>query len=400
MLKQVLYWIFIFILPAGALSGRDIDLDKVYISDSSSFYSKLINLKLEAYQKAGSAVLAENVVFANWINGNDIIYIREFGSINLLYLYNKNTSTSREILRIPGAVVAMLPDSTGAYAHIKYLSLRKDSPVPDNHLLTVNLRNYKTKDRLTNNISVDFALSPEGSSIIFESPKGISEEFTETGLVRLLIPSSEYFTKIGGGKGNPTIALFSPDRRSCLLMNGSGGIYRSLLPRTKRSVSGLTSPAETFWINNDTLMFRTGHTGSYSVTVESLSDGKRNTLIRDSLNTNICMSPKAGMASFLNSQLIVLYNINTAAKNDTGLEGEDVFFSPDGSSFVSLFVGNLFLSRYNTVLEKKPSLAKHGRTVLETYRQVIADGEFINEYSQAYCTQKIKAYSDFIGANP
>lgn len=393
MLKRVLLITLMFILPAEVFLGRDIDLDSVYISDTSDIYAKLINQKLDAYEKADSRPIASDVVFANWINGNEILYVRDFQSVSVIYVYSKDTGKSKEVYRIQGAAITMIIDADGAYAHIKYLQLTDASPVPENHLLTISLRTYKTKDRRTNNMFMDFSLPAEGSSIIFESRQGISEEFTDTGLVRLLVPASSYYKQIKG-KGNPTIALFSPSRGNCLLMNGSGGIYKTLM-LNGGSIKGVTSPTETFWLNNNTLMFRTGYTGNYGVAVEQLG-GKRRTLAAGSLNTNICLSRKAGMAAFLNSQLIIMYNIKTNAMINTGLEGEDVYFSPDAAFCISLLQGNLFLTRYKTLLERKAQIAKVAATILNLYKEAAAGGDLLNDYSKTYCAQKIKAYQTFI----
>lgn len=393
MLKKILCLSAIFLPFIG--TARDIDLDSIYISEESQAYKRLISQKTDAYAKAASKKVHDGVIFARWISGTDIVYIREFQYINIVYLYNQAKSSRKELLRISGTVTSVVPDPENRYLYVKYLTIEED-PDLENHFMTIDLITGKTRNRLANNLFLDFSVPAQGSSIIFESRQGISEEFTETGLARLLIPVSDYSSIIHDH--NPTIALFSPNRSRCLLLNGSGGNYKTVLFGGGRTPSDISSLQEIFWLGNDSLIYRSGYTGSYDIALASVTEESRQMLIQNSLNTNLCVSPRAGKASFLYNQMIIIYNFNEKSLIHTGLEGEDVYFSPDGALFLSLFHKDLFITRERTMLDKKSAITANGTSILRIYEQSVNDEQILlNEYSKNYCQKKIQAYSSFLG---
>lgn len=395
MFKRIIVFTVFILFCTINISGRDIDLDSVYLAENSPVYKKLIHGKSDAYNKVDAVKISGNVIFARWVGGNNIVYIREFPAVNILYIYTLN-GKSKELLRIPGTVTTMLIDPENRYLHIKHLTIEKNSPVPLNRLLTVDLKTNKTQSRLTNNPFLDFSLPPNGSSLVFESKQGINEEFTETGLVRLLIPAADYSRIIG--KNSYTIALFSPNRTRCLLLNGSGSGYKThLWGGSGQTPAVISSAEEISWLDNDSIIYRSGYSGNYSITVESLDGKIKRQLVKNSLNTNLCLSPAAGRAAFLHNQMIILYNIKDNSMVNTGLEGEDIFFSPNGVFFISIFQKELFLIREKTLLERKNHLKTHGNGLLQLYQQAASDNNaLVNEYSKNYCTQKIKTYSAFL----
>ncbi len=383
------FFLILFLLVPGLCMARDIDVDGIYLDRESDVYRHLLDLKLGAWEKAGQK-LAENTVFACWAGG-DILYVREFKTVNILYV--RSSGKDRELVRIPGTVTAVIPDSDGSFVYIKYIV---DSAVPENFLKTVNLRTGISRDRKASNLFMDFAAAPSGSSLIYESGKGICEEFTDSGLVRLLIPAEKYYSIIRSGRGNPTVALFSPNRQRCLLMNGSGGSYRSMLTGGGSAPSDITSPRETFWTGMDSFIYRSGGTGNYSVCLRN-TEGRSVILQKNSLNTNICVSVKAGMASFLDNQLIKFCTLENQKITETGLEGEDVFFSPDGASFAALFHGNLYLVKFRDFQGKISFMKENAAAVLKLYRQAQESRNiFMNEFSLSYLKRKTASYEQFL----
>ena len=394
MFKKITICVILLILCISNTAARDIDLDAVYIDEASPAYKKLIQGKLDAYQKAGSEKINNNVIFARWIGGTGIAYIREFPAVNILYLYTLN-GKNKELLRIPGTVTTMLIDPENRYIHIKHLTISADDPVPQNHLLTLDLKTNKSRSRETNNPFLDFSLSPNGSSIVFESRQGISEEFTETGLVRLLIPVSDY-NRIRSNNAH-TIAILAPNRARCLLLNGGADTYKSFIWGSGNTIADISSAEEVAWLDNNSIIYRGGHSGSYNVTVVSADGKEKRQLITSSLNTNLCVSAQAGRAAFLHNQMIMLYNAKDNSVVSTGLEGEDIYFSPDGVRFISIFQKELYLTREKTLLERKNIMRANATNLLEIYKQVQNDDEVLdNEYSNNYCQQKIDAYTLFL----
>jgi len=392
MLKRIPF-LCLFIFIAVALTGRDIDLDSIYIQNDSPVYKRLISQKTDTYAKAGSQKIDSGVIFARWISGTDIVYIREFQHVNILYFYNYAKSSRRESVRIPGAVVTVVQDPENRYLYIKYIVPDEDAD-NENHFLTIDLKTEKTKDRIANNLFLDFSVPSQGSSIIFESRDGICEEFTETGLIRLLITPSTYSSIVHDS--NPTIALFSPNRSRCLLLNGGGGSYKTMVLGGGHAPNDISSVQEIFWSGNDSIIYRAGYTGNYSIILETVRGG-RQTLVQQSLNTNLCFSYLSGKVSFLYNQMIIIYDFNNKNTINTGLEGEDVYFAPGGALFVSLFNKNLFLTREKAMLDRKNAIALNATAILQIYKQNIDNDKImLNEYSKNYFQKKIQAYSSFL----
>ena len=78
---------------------------------------------------------------------------------------------------------------------------------------------------------------------------------------------------------------------------------------------------------------------------------------------------------------------------NTGLEGEDISFSPDGNRFVSLYLKKLFLTSVATIRKKNIEMAKIGQRISSLYRQILGSpGDLANEYSSEYVRKKLSAY--------
>jgi hypothetical protein len=382
---------------SSGLRARDLDLDGIYLSRNSGSYQKLIIQKLEGYRLAGSRVVERDIIFARWISGADILYVREFQSVNVIYRYNRNTSRHIELARIPGTISGINLAQDGRYLYAKTLTIERN-PIPVNRLMIIDTGNGKTVTRNATFPFMDITLSPQGQSFLYESRKGIMEEFPDTGTSRLLI-SHEKYGSLRKNNGNPTLVLLSPNRQYALLINGSGGFYNSIIvgPDRESSFQGISSTQETFWMNNNLLIYRSGNTGNYGVTIESVKDGTKRQLFTGSLNTNLCLSPVPGRAAFLMNQLIMLYDINSGIIQKSGLEGEDVYFSPDGSRFLSLFHKTLFITHERQMLGAQSAISKNSETLLSIYHETLKDRtSLINEYSSDYCRQKISAYEQFV----
>ncbi|MCL1911886.1 MAG: hypothetical protein FWG13_06750 [Leptospirales bacterium] len=392
MLKRISF-LPLFVFIAAALAGRDIDLDSIYIQNDSPVYKRLISQKADVYTKAGSQKIDGGVIFARWISGTGIVYIREFQHVNILYFYDHAKSSRRESIRIPGTVVAAVQDPEGRYLYIKHLVLNEDVD-NENHFLTIDLKTGRTSSRIANNLFLDFSVPLHGSSLIFESRDGICEEFSETGLIRLLFPPSAYSSIVHNG--NPTVAVFSPHRSRCLLLNGSGGSYKTMILGGGHAPADISSAQEIFWAGNDSIIYRAGYTGNYSVIVETMKKG-RQTLVQQSLNTNLCFSHLSGKASFLHNQMIIIHNFNDKSTVNTGLEGEDVYFDPNGVFFVSLFNKNLYITRERTMLDRKSAITLNAADILQVYKQNMSNDKImLNDYSKTYFQKKIQAYSSFL----
>src|SRR5208337_5305446 len=99
------------------------------------------------------------------------------------------------------------------------------------------------------------------------------------------------------------------------------------------------------------------------------------------------------IVSFLQDQVIQFYDMRRNAVLMIGLEGEDVFFSPDGSRFISLYLKKLFISNLNQIKRKNLELVKNSMQIKELYKILLdSKADWSNEYSPEYLRKKISVY--------
>ncbi len=104
------------------------------------------------------------------------------------------------------------------------------------------------------------------------------------------------------------------------------------------------------------------------------------------------------IAAFLKEQLIQYYKVEARDLIKTGLEGEDIFFSPNGVKFTSLLFKKLFIVNSEALKKKRIELKRSWESILSIYKELKSNKhEFLNEYSLHYINRKIKAYNALIG---
>lgn len=373
--------------------SRDINLDGIYVKESSPYYDKLLEKKLTAYQIVNSQFIGRNVIFASWNDGFNIIYIKEFPDLNILYSYNRITQSHTELCRIKGTIAAAINSINGRFIYLKRLRETEDHSVKG-ETIAVNLNSKKLQVLEPAYPFIDFSLSPDGRGILYETGRGIVEYIPETNTRSLIIERSEYADIVQSG--SPAIAYLSPNRKKIVLVNGSGGSYRAKVfgHGASLKLDGITSASEVFWINNDRLVYRKGYAGSYSIHVYDAAARASKVLSGSSLNTNIRFSNLAKMISFLQDQIIQIYDVRRNQVVNTGLEGEDVLFSPDGSRFISLYLKKLFISNIHTVKKKNLEMVGISRQIKELYKNLLdSRNDWSNDYSPEYLRRKISAYN-------
>ncbi len=386
---------FLVFAASGTLQGRDIDLDAVYIDTGSDLYRRLLEKKLEAYQKAGAQLIDRDVIFAWWNDGFTILYVKELRGTNIFYAHDRNRRRSREIARVGGTLTAIRSSLGGRYVFIKRL-VKRGNNVPRGETLMLDLRSKRQVRLAPAGPFIDFSLSPGGDTILYETKDGILEYAPDGGRRTIVARRSEYSEITRGG--DPVIARFSPNRKKILFVSGSGGSYRARLKARgqSRDIAGITSASELFWLDNDRIVFRRGGAGSYTVETFNASTGRFAVLHGGSLNTNICYSPVPGMLSFLYQQMIHFYDVRSGERTVAGIEGEDVDFSPDGNRFISLYLGRLFCTGTVTLRKRRPEIAAVTHDIANLYKKVLDSGrEFSNDYSPEYVRKKISAYGKF-----
>jgi len=374
------------------LHARDINLDAIYINTDSRLYERLLESKIDAYREAGSRFVDRDVIFACWGDGFTLLYVKELPLLNIIRSFNRTTGRGAELFRITGTITAFRCTLNGRYLFLKRLVAVRGS-IPRGETLVLDVRSKTVKTIESSYPFIDFSLAPGGTSLLYENGKGIVEYLPDTGAARVAIPRSEY--AVIATAGAPAIAYLSPNRKKAVVVSGSGGSYRSriIVPGSAWPLPGVTSASEICWVDNNRLAYRTGESGNYSVRLYDTVTRKSVPIVRNSLNTNLHFSVFPKMISFLQDQIICFHDLRGNESVNTGLEGEDISFSPDGNRFVSLYLKKLFLTSVATIRKKNIEMGKIGQRISSLYRQILGSpGDLANEYSSEYVRKKLSAY--------
>ena len=385
------------IFPRVDASAKDIDLDGIYIKKESTLYRQLADAKIDAHLAVKSLYIDKDVIFSEWISGNEILYIRELNESNILYIYNQWEHVKNEILRIPGTITSILLSADGRYLFLKRL-LITDENLPRGETLTLNLRTARLLVEKSPHFFMNLTLAPGGNTIFYEDDDGIVEFNPDLNVKSLVYPSHTY-SDIVSSKYN-TLAYISPNRQKTLFINGSGGLYNAKVLSKEGGViiKGLSSSTEICWLNNNRLAYRLGFSGNYSIIIHDIRKGTSANIMNNSLNTNLHYSPHAGILTFLKNQIIHFYRTHDNAIINIGIEGEDIFFSPDGNRFISLLYKKLFLTQVNYIEKRNIMLKNNSKIILGLYRSLMRRNDFwANEYSYSYIIRKIDDYRFLAG---
>lgn len=391
----------VFVLSLFCASGawaRDINLDEIYIKKSSDYLKKLAADKLDTYQKVGATFVCRDVIFAQWISGSELLYIREIpaSDCNIFYRYHLRKRTSIEICRVYGFITIARMSASSRYLAAKRI-VQKNGIIPEGEMIILDVRTGTISVNRSLSPFLDFSFSPDGNSLIFEKAEGIVEYFPQSGFTRVLLRKPGY-SDILISKG-PSIAWQSPDKTKMLVVNGSGGNYKGMIFSGGKQfpIEGISSSSEIFWLNNQRIVFRKGYAGNYSVIDYNINKKQGIPILKQSFNTNIFFSGHSDIISFLREQIIYLYSITDSRMTNTGLEGEDISFAPGGSMFISLIYKKLFVVNINTVNRRRIELKRSWKSILASYMNLKDQKqEFDNEYSAYYINRKIRVYSDLM----
>ena len=380
------------------LFARDINLDEIYIKSTSRYLQKLILEKLDTYQKINAVFVDRDVIFASWLSGDEVLYIKENPSLNqnIIYIHKLNKRISYELNRVHGVITVARLSHNGRYLILKRL-MQKGRKTLYGEMVILNIKTTKMTKMKMPYFFLDFSIPFEGNSIIFERKNRIVELSLDTRITSELIKRSLYSDIVM--QTNPSIAFPSPDRKNILVINGSGGNYRSKVIHDRGSfkIDGISSSSEIYWIDNNRIAFRKGSVGNFSVVLYNTRNKNITTLLKKTYNSNLnfCLHPMT--LSFLKEQIIMLYDIYQKKIFTTGIEGEDVSLSPIGSSFTSLFLKKLFIVNIDTLKKSKIELRRSWRSILLNYKNLNKrKKDFNNVYTKQYINRKINVYNRLI----
>lgn len=387
--------VFIIIIP-GFLYARDVDLDAIYLNTDSKVYKDIIAEKFESHRIAGSLIADSKVVSAVWAGPALIAYVTEHGSFNRLILYNTRDHEKSEITRFGGTVTSLQSRGRG-YVLIKRMFIKKG--LPRGETIWFNPATASKGTLPGSSPFADFTLSPDGDSIFIRGSEGIYEHRPESGTRRLYLEKSKYSPEVSSS-GETVLAYKAPGGSHTAVLSGSGGSYKGAVISSggAASLSGVTSGTEFFWIDSSRILFRGGGVGAFRAEIYDVNKDRKKPLITGSLNTNIGYSTGSGQASFLDNQLVCIYDTVTDELFRFGIEGDDPAVSPDGRRLISLFQNRLFLIRVDSLKRADSELKRHAEKLVDLYRKALADtGAHKNEYTPQYLRTKIKTYESYAG---
>ena len=384
---------FLLLLFSTGLAARDIDLDAIYITASKTgLYNQLVTAKSTLYERAGSTIIANGVIFAHWLNGHEIVYIREFTGENIVYRYTIGTGSIRELCRIRGVITYSRCSSSGSFLVMKVLVLN-GRDVPTGLRLIIDTEKGETSSTPVVNAFQDFTMGPDGDSVIYQD-NGLIEIWPASGGKTIIANRNDVIQV--AQNGSSTMGLLSPNRKNFLFFSGSGGNYRASVRGVyNRSVDGVSSASEIDWLDNRRILLRRGSPGYFSIDIFDCADGSSRSILAGSLHTNMMFSRPSGMVAMLYDGIICLYDAATGVTFLSGLEGEDVALSPDGSRFLSLYRKTLYCTHRSLLEKKQLEIRRGGSAILSLYRALqYRKDAWDNEYTGEYLTRKIRRYQE------
>lgn len=385
--------LFLLLSAAFPALARDIDLDRIYIDRKYPRYARLASHRIEAYRKSGARFIDRQIIFVHWISADRLVYLKEFKSITIVYEYNLKNSSRREVIRLAGTVTLSSLTKDRRFIVCKLLQINGAS-LPTQKLSIIDWRQGTVHYKASDFPFKDFSLFPSGDGIIIEKPRGFVRCHAAAGIEQLILPSREYQPQLKGYA--PRILLISPDRLNKIILGGSGGSYRTLLISRGKSrfIKGPTSSRETYWLDNERILYRSGYTGNFAVTIHNIKNGKRNRLLKGTLNSGIALSRGSRQFACLDNQVIALYDYDKNKPLFTCLEGDEISFSPSGSRFAALLYGKCFIVKKAILVRRLSDLKAEVRHLQRLYRHIASTRKYhLNTFAEIYCRKKIQSYS-------
>ncbi len=397
-LKRRTFIVLLFILITVNLPAREIILDSIYIKPASSIYQNIISLKLENYKIAEAVPVDENVIFADWKDGNNLIYIKEFkdSQINYIYEYESNYRRNTKLTQINGAITSSLLSANGKWLLIKTITYTNDKT--QSNLIIFNAEKNTMQTFQSGSYFTDFTFSPDGMEYYIHSSLGIKEIRLSDGKEKIVIPSNLYKDYVTAD--SVVTAHFSPDRKKSAVIIGGGGSYKCLIFKNSKLdyiVNDVTSASEFFWIDLNSFVYRSGYTAFYRVEVFNTMNRTRREIGSASMNTNIIYSLKTGLITFLKESTLCVYNTSNSSFFTAPVEGEDARFAADRNRFCVIFNNSLFILKKSIIENKMFFLKRNSGKITDIYKRTLENsGIFENEFSKQFVIRKLSLYSGFM----
>ncbi|HPS57554.1 MAG TPA: hypothetical protein PK514_05555 [Spirochaetota bacterium] len=376
------------------LAPRDIDLDRIYINPQNAIYSQLTQAKEKIYSEISSLAVDTRAIYAEWADGETIVYIREYNAVNIVLTYNRNSGKKIELARFNGTVTSSSMNSSRDTFVVKTLEYSESGPAAV--IWLIGLRGSPAVKHSSPYFFLDYTMIPGSDSILIHGRNGLVRMNPMGDVKEVMVPASRY-KEIEIGE--PVLSFISPDAKRSLLITGKGGSYnaRLLSGSSASDITGIVSPSDLCWISNSKFAYCGGGAGEYSVNVYDSSARKKAVIISGTLNPDINFSREAGMLTCLDNQMIIFFSGNELKRKDTGIEGEEVYFSPDGRKFTSIYRGRLYVTSLNMLQKNRLAVRRNAETIRLIYKSALKKNDsWQNDYSKTYIEKKIRLYENFI----
>lgn len=397
--RIVLILLLFFVIGGVSAWGRDINLDRIYLKKNSSFLKKITQAKLQSYKIAGAIPVDSGIIFSDWISGRKLIYIKEYKSsnVNYLYEYYPETRKPKKVMKINGAIIYTKLSNRGQYLYIK--KIVTSNAVPKSVIQVIRITRWKSFLYGSQSYSKDFSLSPDGSSFYQCTNRGVVRIFP--GGSKRVILKKKYYSRYGIS-GN-IVPFVSAGNTKILLLSGGGGSYKGYLFEKKNfshQVTGVSSVSEAGWINNRYFVFRKGYPAFYRVVMYDVLKMKYREISDKSYNCNITFSYSRNYINYIEDGIINFYNVYRNKKSSFPLEGEDVKFAPDDNTFCILYDKHLYIAKREVLDSKRLFLKRNAEVILDLYDRVHLEKKiWENEYTENYIIRKKEKYSEFLSEN-
>lgn len=360
------------------LYARGIPLDSVYLATSSAEYKKLFLTRLDYYQNIGAQFIDSGIAYTGWLNGKEIIYIKEAGNTNALILANIITRRKITLHQFKGTVISARTSGNGLYIAIKYFST---DTIPQPVLMLYDIAKKKFKILSTASAGIDYSFSYSGNSFYYKKNKCIIEVMGDS------YREKEILCSDNAPQWDENTVLYDYIGHRLFISGSSGNydVYITTGQSFKKLFTTIT-PAEVF-ISDTKAFYTGGFPGSYTVTIYSLHSGKTQQLLSGSFNPSLHVV--GNTAIFLNNAFITIYDSAHNKQFPTTFESDEAIVSPDQFSIASTIYNRLFIIPLSKVLVLDPQAKRHLLT-LESQYITIAQKKAIHSspYSSTYIKQK------------
>ncbi len=376
-------------LPA---MGRDVDLDAIYLKKNSGSYRKIIALKEKSFSITKARLLDNNIVFSHWIDNDSLIYIREQGTLSYLLRRSLKRKKAYNVLFIPGIISFARYSKPDRTMFIKYYNPN----LMENKILIYELDSNKEYIVDSEFHGLDFSIKyGSGKIVIFDRSQFVNYDYARGRLSPI-----EFLPTLWGDE--KSVLFPSPNGKKFLKINGEGGIYNAILysKGKKVRINFISSAMDIRWLNNRYFLARKGNSGNYSIVQYDTETNTVTPISKGTMNPGLTFSRGINTITWLTDQVINIQNQEDRKTINLFIEGEEGKLSPNGRKFSIIYLGHLYVLKYNELLKKRFFLRRNSCKLKTEYEKALKDSEsFENQYSRTYLMRKKELYDKICNGN-